>query len=100
MGAIVTFDTHAYIKRLKAAGFNEAQAEALSDVQKESLTEIIEDRIATKRDIKELEFSLKGDINRLEAGQLKLDGEIKLIKWMLAFVLAGIAALVLKTFFV
>ena len=99
MGATITFDTYAYIKRLKAAGFNETQAEALSEAQKESLTEIIENRIATKqdivlvqRDIKELEFSLKSDISRL-------DGELKVIKWMMGFVLAGIAALILKSFF-
>ncbi|OQY47268.1 MAG: DUF1640 domain-containing protein, partial [Desulfobacteraceae bacterium 4572_87] len=32
----ITFDTHDYIKRLKAAGFDDTQAEALSDAQKKS----------------------------------------------------------------
>ncbi len=85
--------TRTHISRLKSAGFDDAQAEALSEAQKESLTEILEDRISTRQDLKELEFSLKNDISRL-------DGELKVIKWMMGFVLAGIAALVLKSFFV
>lgn len=104
--ATITFDTLAFVKRLKNAGFDEIQAEALSDAQKESLTEIIEDRLSTKKDLKELESTLKNDISRVEkdltevkSEQIKLSGEIKLIKWMMGFVLAGIAALILKSFF-
>ena len=107
MGATITFDTLKFVKHLKAAGFNDLQAEALSEVQKESLTEIIEDRLATKKDLKETETALKGDIGRVEkdvseikSEQIKLTGEINLIKWMMGFVLAGITALVLKSFFV
>src|SRR5260364_362779 len=39
---------------------------------------------------------LKGGIN---AKFEKVDGEIKLLKWMLAFLIAGLASLVLKAFF-
>jgi len=67
--ATITFDTLAYSKKLKAAGFTEQQAE----VQAEAFAEIIEDRLATKqdililqRDIKELEASLKRDMKELE----------------------------------
>lgn len=97
--ATVTFDTLAYTKKLKAAGFDDRQAEALSEAQRESFAEIIDDRLATNKDLKEVEASLKSDIGRLESGQIRLEGEIKLIKWMMGFVLAGIAALILKTFF-
>ena len=105
--AAITFDTLKFVKRLKSAGFDEAQAEALSDVQKDSLTEIIEDRLATKKDLKETEFTLKNDINRLEkdlseikGGQIRFSCEMKLIKWMMGFLLpAGVAALILKSFF-
>ena len=81
----VAFDTLKFIKRLKAAGFAEDQAEALSEAFKESQGNTLED-LATKSDLKTLEISL--------------NGEIRLMKWMLGFVLAGIAALVLKSFFV
>lgn len=50
----IAFDTHAYVKKLKAVGFTEQQAE----VHAETFTEIIENRIATKHDLKELEMRL------------------------------------------
>ena len=80
----ITFDTLKFVKRLKAAGFREDQAEALSDAFKESQETSIAD-LATKSDLKEL--------------GLKFDGELKLLKWMLSFILAGIAALIIKAFF-
>ena len=54
MERALTFDTLAYSKRLTEAGFTHKQAE----VQAETLAEIIEQNIATKRDLKELEFRL------------------------------------------
>jgi len=80
----ITFDTLKFVKRLKAAGFGEDQAEALSDAFKESQETSIAD-LATKSDLKEL--------------GLKFDGELKLLKWMLSFILVGIAALIIKAFF-
>lgn len=50
----LAFDTFAYAKKLKLAGFSEQQAE----VQAETLAEIIEERLATKQDLKELELRL------------------------------------------
>ena len=44
----VLFDTLAYSKRLKTAGFTEQQAE----VQAEALAEIIENQFVTKGDLK------------------------------------------------
>ena len=58
----VAFDTHAYVKKLKAVGFTEQQAE----VQAKTFTKIIEDRLATKQDLKELETILRRDIKELE----------------------------------
>ncbi|MBF0538539.1 MAG: DUF1640 domain-containing protein [Nitrospirae bacterium] len=48
------FDTHAYVKKLKAVGFTEEQAE----VQAEAMSGLIEEGLATKRDLKELELRL------------------------------------------
>ena len=58
MSSTVVFDTLAYAKKLKAAGFTEEQAE----VQAEALAEIVDERLATKQDI----LALKRDIKELE----------------------------------
>jgi hypothetical protein len=57
------FDTLTFAKRLKAAGFNDQQAEA----QAEGIAEIIENNIATKDDLKVLEAATKREIKELEA---------------------------------
>jgi len=75
MSPAIAFDTLVYAKKLKSVGFTEAQAEALA----ESQAQLIESRLATKqdielvrRDMKELEASLKRDMKELEAS-LKRD---------------------------
>ncbi len=52
--ATIIFDTHAYVKKLKAVGFSEEQAE----VQAETIAELVNEQLATKRDLKELELRL------------------------------------------
>ena len=56
--ATLAFDTHAYIKKLKAVGFTEEQAE----VQAETLAGLINDHLVTKQyfdlRLKELEMRL------------------------------------------
>jgi len=49
-----TFDTLGYFEKLKAAGIPEAHAKA----QVEVIREVIEDKLATKQDLKELEYRL------------------------------------------
>ena len=39
---------------------------------------------------------IKAEVSRLET---KMDREFKLVKWMLGVLLAGVASLILKTFF-
>ena len=56
------FDTLAYAKKLKDAGFTDSQAE----VQAEAFAEIIEERIVTKHDLKETEQMLKRDLKETE----------------------------------
>jgi hypothetical protein len=46
-----------------------------------------------------LSLATKGDINRLEKELTEIKAEQKLMRWMMGFVLAGIAALILKSFF-
>jgi len=54
MPSTIVFDTLAYAKKLKAAGFTEEQAE----IQAEALAEIVDERLATKQDLRELEMRL------------------------------------------
>ena len=61
MSAIV-FDTLAYAKKLKHAGVPEAQAE----VQAEAMAELVEERLATKRDLRELEERLTNQMRAME----------------------------------
>ena len=52
------FDTHAFVKELTEAGMPEAQAEVLARSQ----AMLIDEKLATKRDLKELELRLKHDL--------------------------------------
>lgn len=69
--AIMIFDTLQYVKKLTAVGVSNQQAE----IQAEALKEIIEDKLATKNDLKnlatkddlrELELATKNDFKKLE----------------------------------
>lgn len=54
MAHTTTFDTLTYAKKLKEAGCSEK----LAEVQAEALRELIDDNLATKRDLKELEKNI------------------------------------------
>ena len=77
----LAFDTYAAIKKLKEAGFTEQQAE----VQTALLSEIVAGELVTKRDMKELESSLKQELRVLEE---RTEGRFKLLQWMLGFNMA------------
>ena len=50
----IVFDTHAFVKELTQAGMPEAQAEVLA----RSPATLIDEKLATKQDLKELELRL------------------------------------------
>lgn len=62
MGHALVFDTLAYAKKLIAVGVPQTQAE----VQAEMFAEIIDDQLATKQDLKELEIKLERDLKELD----------------------------------
>ena len=66
MTQAIAFDTLAYAKKLKVVGFTEEQAE----VQAEALAEMVNETLATKRDLKELELRLKHDLTIRLGGML------------------------------
>jgi len=79
--AAIAFDTLKFVRRLKDAGVPEKQAEAEAEALAEVFSEALETQLATKADM------------------VRLEGELKLIRWMLGLVIGGVLALVLKTFF-
>ena len=85
----ITFDTHKFIRKLEEAGFDPKQAEAVADAFKEAQGEA---EIATKRDIERLEAKLDTRFERI-------DGELRLNRWMLGLMLAGLVSLILKAFY-
>jgi len=56
---VVAFDTLEFVKRLRAANFTEAQAEAMA----EAIAAVVTDQLATKADLQELRRELGSDIN-------------------------------------
>ncbi|MCY4453465.1 MAG: hypothetical protein OXC01_16110 [Immundisolibacterales bacterium] len=58
----IAFDTHAFVKDLTAAGMPEAQAEVLAQSQ----AKLIDEKLATKQDLKALEERLRRDMKELE----------------------------------
>lgn len=105
----LTFDTHEFVKELKDAGFSEQQAEVITKLQKTAINSTLEqarhdyelDDLATKRDLRELEASLKRDIELLRSDTKVLIAESKadLIRWVVGVGLLQITiitALMLK----
>jgi hypothetical protein len=86
--ALPAFDTHAYVKRLIAVGVPESQAEAQVELQTETLSEWVKERVATKEDIAQL----KGDIQELNLKMAELKAEM--IKWVLGISVAQAAIII------
>lgn len=78
---ILTFDTYDFVKRLKGVGFSEEQAETITDLQKATTNNTLDqvrheydlDHLATKRDIKEIEL-------KIESVRAELKKDIELVK--------------------
>ena len=54
----IVFDTHAFVKELTDAGMPEPQAEVLARTH----AKLIDEKLATKQDLKALELRLKHDL--------------------------------------
>ena len=80
----MAIDTLKIFERLKAANLNEQAAKEIAEVIREVSLE------------SQKELATKGDLRQLK---IEIDGELKLIKWMLGILIAGVISLVLKAFF-
>jgi hypothetical protein len=80
---VITFDTHDFVKKLKESGFSEEQAETLTNLQKITASNTLEqakheyhlEDLATKKDLKETQLQLQKEI-----AETKVD----LVKWVVA----------------
>jgi len=87
----ITFDTLELVDKLKTAGIPQEQAEAVVRVIAEAQKGLV-----TKHDLTEAKNEIKADMNvRFE----RIDGELKLNRWVLGVLLAVVISLVLKAFF-
>ncbi len=86
MASAIAFDTLDSVKRLKEAGFSEQQAETQTRI----IAELVDERLATKQDLKTL--ATRDDVASLEK-------QLLVIKWMLALVIAVTVLPALKTLF-
>ena len=87
----ITFDTLELVDKLKTAGIPQAQAEAV--------VRVIADAQETLVSNVTLDHRLKETELRSDARFERIDGELKLNRWMLGIIIAGIMSLVLKAFF-
>ena len=110
-------DTQQVHSALVAGGFSQQQADTVI----ETMRSIDLSHLATKDDLKAMEQATKSDLkameqkmdrqfsehgqhfseleHRLEKRFAALESDNRLLKWMMGFVLAGIASLVANTFF-
>ena len=98
--ATLAFDTHAFVKELTQAGMPEAQAEVLARSQ----ATLIDEKLATKQDLKELEACLTRDIKELEDRlardmrelELRLKHDLTLRLGSMMVVAVGVVAALVK----
>ncbi len=87
--ATITFVTHKFVRKLQEAGFDEKQAEGLT----EALRAAIDDsELVTRRDLREFELRLDPRFESIKADML-------LVKWMMGALLTIAIANFSKQFF-
>ncbi len=82
--ATITFDTLKLVEKLKAAGFQQEQAEAVVRVIADA-----QDELVTKNYLD----------STLEKMLAPIRTDLAVLKWMIGVLLAGVISLVMKTFF-
>ncbi len=86
MTGAIAFDTHRFVKRLTDSGFTEKQAETLA----EEHVALLNDNLATKADLANVEAGLRAEIAKAENGLRAELATVKadLLKWMFGAMIA------------
>lgn len=85
----ITFDTHKFVRKLQEAGFDEKQAEGLTEAMRAAIDD---SELVTRRDLRAFELRLDP---RFEA----IKGDMSLLKWMMGALIAIAIANFSKQFF-
>ncbi len=91
----ITFDTLKFVERLEKAGASRELASALVEVQKETLSEIMDSTLATKSDIR----SVRDDLVKMDRRMDGLDAKFDKLSWMMGIIIALAVANFAKQFF-
>ena len=94
--ATITFDTHTLIRKLRDAGFEERQAEGISDAFRDIE---VGQELATRRDVELVRQDVRELELRNDAKFEEIRDDMKAVKWMLGIIVGGAIALILKQFF-
>jgi hypothetical protein len=88
--SVLAIDTLQYVKRLRAVGVPEAQAE----VQAEALTEAVRENLVTKADVSVAVADLRTEITGLEKrlSDKIHESQVKLIYWLIPLMIGQVAA--------
>ena len=98
----VTFDTLKFVERLEKAGASRELASALVEVQKESLSEVMDSTLATKSDIRTVRDDLVKMDRRMDGLDTKfslVDAKFDKLSWMIGILIALAVANFAKQFF-
>jgi DNA-binding transcriptional MerR regulator len=95
----VNFDTFKFVSRLEQAGMSREQAAAVLEAQQAMFSHVIENTLATKRDIARLEKQMDALDVKFSSEIAKLAAELLLLKWMIGVLVALSVANFAKQFF-
>lgn len=93
------FDTLALTRALERAGMDRKASEEITTAIADALTQTT----ATSQDLKDAETGIRRDMldgfSKVHVEIASLKGDNVLIKWMMGVIVAGVASLVIKSFF-
>ncbi|EKD54174.1 MAG: hypothetical protein ACD_60C00119G0020 [uncultured bacterium] len=79
MMAHVAFDTLAYANKLKAAGADSKLAETQAEATAEILTSLVNEQLATKSDLKDLEMKLQTTFFKMISAAVTILGGLQIL---------------------
>ena len=90
-------DTLKIYERLKNADLSEKAAKEITEVLKDTEADVV-----TKQyfNLNLKELATKPEITEIKLEIIEIKAELKLLKWMMGIILAGVVSLVLKTFLI
>lgn len=94
----LVFDTQEFLETLLQAGIPETHAKAMLEAQKKSLAEALDTTLATHSDLVEVKLELVQEIQKTRDDISDVKADMRVLKWMLGVLIAGVLSLVMKSF--